>query len=192
MSGSRKEISRYFTPAGEEMVVYSDGSSATMRSGVVMDFSISPGPYPGEPVMDPLAKPYTYKASELGRIGCSEGWNGPTEVLDPTGLGQHEKGAKMDGGKLRWHLLPLSTIEGVVRIMTFGAEKYTEDGWKDVPQAKERYFSAMMRHWLAIQKGETTDPESGMPHYYHFLCNAVFLTWFLEQDDQKEYDQDDE
>lgn len=193
MSGSRKIVDQYIRPSGIVVTVWNDGSSSEQYpdSLVVRTFDVANAEngYYGTPIYDPL-----YSQQELARLGCSSGWEADvahSQGCDPTGLDQHAKGAKLDAGKLRWHLLPMSVIEGVVRIMTFGAEKYTEDGWKEVPQGIDRYFSAMMRHWAAIKKGETTDPESGLPHYYHFMCNAMFLTWFLEQADQKEYDQDD-
>lgn len=100
---------------------------------------------------------------------------------DPTGKNQHEAGAKLDAGKTKWHLMPWKIIEGVAKVMTFGAAKYSADGWKAVPQAKQRYFSAMMRHWMLMEDGEYTDPDSGLPHWAHFCCNAVFLGYFALQ-----------
>lgn len=107
----------------------------------------------------------------------------PRQVeLDPNGLDQHTPGAKVDAGKTMWNLLPLDVVEGVAKVMTFGATKYTVDGWKEVPQAKERYFSAMMRHWMAMQRGEYVDPDSGLPHWMHFCTNATFLGHFFNED----------
>lgn len=97
---------------------------------------------------------------------------------DPNGIDAHAPGAKLDFGKNKWYLLPWKVIEGVTAVMTFGANKYSENGWQDVPQAKERYFAAMMRHWMLMNDGEYTDPDSGLPHWAHFCCNAVFLGYF--------------
>lgn len=102
----------------------------------------------------------------------------PAGTTDPTGKKASDPGAKLDGGKPKWYLLPWEVIEGVVKVMTFGAAKYSEAGWKSVPQAKERYFAAMMRHWMLMESGEYTDPDSNLPHWAHFACNAVFLGWF--------------
>jgi hypothetical protein len=94
-------------------------------------------------------------------------------------------GAKADQGKTKWYLLPWKVIEGVAQIMTFGANKYTEQGWKDVPQAKDRYFAALMRHWRYMDEGVYLDDESGLPHWAHFCCNAVFLGYFYMQESDK-------
>lgn len=90
-----------------------------------------------------------------------------------------ETGAtKFDGGKARMELLPLAALEAIAQVMTFGANKYADDGWKSLPKGQQRYTGAMLRHLTAIQEGETLDPESGLPHIAHVACNAVFLTHF--------------
>jgi hypothetical protein len=82
---------------------------------------------------------------------------------------------KKDAGKPRWELLPLDPVEMVVRVLTFGAAKYSDDGWRKVENAKERYFGALLRHIFAFRRGEWLDPESGLPHIAHALCNLVIL-----------------
>lgn len=89
-----------------------------------------------------------------------------------------EKGVKLDTGKLRYDLIPPESLEGLAKILTFGAEKYTPNGWQTVPNAKERYTAAAMRHFEAWRKGEKLDPESGLLHLHHALCNLVFLDYF--------------
>jgi hypothetical protein len=61
--------------------------------------------------------------------------------------------------------------------MTFGAKKYARDGWKSLPDFENRYLAALIRHLVAYQNGEFTDPESGLPHLAHVLTNATFLLW---------------
>lgn len=86
---------------------------------------------------------------------------------------------KRDAGKLRWDLLPLGPMKGIVEVLTFGLNKgYKEDSWKQVDP--KRYEAALWRHWYAVKSGEEIDPESGLPHMYHFLCNAMFLTYLKE------------
>jgi len=86
--------------------------------------------------------------------------------------------AKHDLGKLRWDCLPWPAVEQVVRVLTFGAEKYSAWSWPSVPDARRRYFAAAIRHAVAWVKGEKTDPESGLPHLAHLACNALFLLSF--------------
>ena len=47
---------------------------------------------------------------------------------------EENKGKKNDrkDGKLRWELLPLETIEEIVRIYTFGADKYGPNNWMNL------------------------------------------------------------
>jgi hypothetical protein len=86
--------------------------------------------------------------------------------------------AKHDLGKLRWDCLPWPAVEQVVRVLTFGAEKYSAWSWPGVPDARRRYFAALIRHAVAWLRGERLDPESGLPHLAHLACNALFLLSF--------------
>ena len=86
--------------------------------------------------------------------------------------------AKFDGDKPMWDLLPMREVGQTVQILTYGANKYSRDGWKSVPDAKNRYFAALMRHLTAWKSGEILDPESGLPHIDHAACNILFLQWF--------------
>ncbi|CAM6001785.1 unnamed protein product [Sphagnum balticum] len=49
------------------------------------------------------------------------------------------------------------------------------------PNAQERYTAALLRHLYALNAGERIDPESGLRHIDHVLCNAAFLS---ELDDE--------
>lgn len=83
--------------------------------------------------------------------------------------------AKFDKGKVRFSLLDPKFLEGVAKIMTFGAEKYSVNSWQGVPDAEERYKDALLRH---IYADEETDPESGESHLLHAACNLMFLYYF--------------
>lgn len=87
-------------------------------------------------------------------------------------------GVKVDKGKPDWSLLDLKSLEGCVEVLTFGAEKYARENWKKVPDGKNRYFAALMRHLTAWQNGEKVDPESGKSHLDHAMCNLYFLKNF--------------
>lgn len=91
------------------------------------------------------------------------------------GQGKGAAGLKDDGGKLMWNLLPWKAVEGMIKVLTFGAKKYSPNGWRTVPSAKERYLAALLRHIAAMHAGETVDKESGLRHIDHALCNAAFL-----------------
>lgn len=89
---------------------------------------------------------------------------------------------KFDEGKPMWDLLPYKQVSQVVDVMTFGASKYSVNGWQTVPNARSRYFAATMRHLTAWWEGEKIDKESGIHHLAHAACCILFLMW----DDDKE------
>lgn len=84
-------------------------------------------------------------------------------------------GRKFDGDKLQYGLLPPQALKATVDVLTFGAQKYEPDNWKNVPDSKRRYFDAAQRHLWAWKEGEQLDPESGKHHIAHALCCLMFL-----------------
>lgn len=86
-------------------------------------------------------------------------------------------GEKFDTDKLRWDLLPIDCIEDVVKILTFGANKYDDNNWQQLEKGEDRYYAALMRHLSANRQGEKIDSESGLSHLAHAMCNVVFLLW---------------
>lgn len=91
-----------------------------------------------------------------------------------------EEGIKNDfrDDKLRWDLLPLDVIEKVVEIYTFGAKKYKENSWQNLPNGYQRYKAALFRHIIAYEKGEVYDSESGCMHLAHAAWNAIAMLYF--------------
>ena len=88
-------------------------------------------------------------------------------------------GNKDDLDKLKWDLLPMDVIEDVVKVLTYGAKKYSDDNWKLIDNPINRYYSAMMRHLIDWKVyNEQNDKESGLPHLAHALCCLVFINWF--------------
>lgn len=94
---------------------------------------------------------------------------------------------KADAGKPNWSLLMTrpgcaKALAGVVRVLSFavrpvaeGGKGYTPHSWRQVPEAKDRYLSALYRHLAAVENGEEHDVESGESHWYHIATNALFL-----------------
>jgi hypothetical protein len=94
------------------------------------------------------------------------------------------EGKKFDIGKERWSLFPKGALQQVLRVLEFGAQKYAPDNWKQVPNARQRYYDAMMRHIESWWSGEKTDPETGIHHLAHAVCCALFCVW-LDSDFQE-------
>lgn len=89
-----------------------------------------------------------------------------------------ELGKKMDNAKVRASLLPRGVVGAVIRVLEFGASKYSPNNWQHVPDARTRYYDAMHRHIDAWWNGEKIDAESGESHLAHAVCCAMFLMWF--------------
>ena len=88
------------------------------------------------------------------------------------------KGVKYDEDKPKWSLLPFSAVGEVVKVLTYGANKYAPDNWKYVPNARTRYIDAAFRHIAAYVSGEKTDAEAGLNHLAHAICCLLFLVAF--------------
>lgn len=91
------------------------------------------------------------------------------------------EGIKFDSGKPRWGLLPFREVREVVDVLTFGAQKYSDDNWQNV-RPTNRYIDAAFRHITAWLTGEKKDAESGISHLAHAICCLLFLMWFDNED----------
>ena len=84
-------------------------------------------------------------------------------------------GSKHDLGKPLMGAVPPNASLAVARVLTFGAEKYGRDNWRQVENAETRYLDAALRHINAYQRGEVADPESGESHLAHAVCSMMFM-----------------
>lgn len=98
------------------------------------------------------------------------------EPINPKALGQ-----KFDSDK---PLMGLTfndfakSLESVSAVSTYGVEKYGyPSGWRDVPNAKQRYTDALFRH-LAKASYEEVDEESGLMHLSHAAWNLLAILHF--------------
>jgi hypothetical protein len=88
-------------------------------------------------------------------------------------------GARFNDGKVPLELIPLIGLESAAAVFGYGAKKYAAWNWaKGMPWSA--VTGCMMRHLSAIQRGEDIDPESGLPHIGHLMCNALMLATFRE------------
>jgi len=73
-------------------------------------------------------------------------------------------------------LVPPALLLFVSRVMGLGAAKYGPYNWRSKNVRLSIYLEAAMRHILACQDGEETDPESGQPHIAHAAaCMGIVL-----------------
>lgn len=99
-----------------------------------------------------------------------------TSEKDPSGRDPHTPGAKLDHGKVRAGLVLggfAAALVEVAKVGTFGAAKYSDDGWRSVPDGERRYTDALLRHLLADLGGEEDDADSGLSHAAHCAWNAL-------------------
>lgn len=105
---------------------------------------------------------------------------GPVQLhpaeLDPLGKDAHTPGAKLDAGKCRAGLVLhgfARALRAVSDVGTYGANKYTDNGWTEVPDGQARYTDAMYRHLLAEAGGELRDRDTELLHAAHAAWNAL-------------------
>lgn len=93
---------------------------------------------------------------------------------------KQEQALRYNQGKLQWSLVDFDSLEGLVRVLEYGAAKYAPDNWKKgmpVTQVSE----SLMRHLFAFLRGEDVDPESGCRHISHVMCNTMFLEYIMRE-----------
>ena len=95
-------------------------------------------------------------------------------------------GLKFDSDKPRFDLIDPFFEEGLAQVLTFGAKKYAPHNWRK-GIVYSRLLGALRRHINAIEKGEDTDPETGLLHAYHAACCVMFLARF-QHDQRKDLD----
>lgn len=101
------------------------------------------------------------------------------DVIGQNGDGLHyeliEPGTKHDTGKPAFDLIPPLAEQELARVLEFGARKYSPDNWRRVPDLRQRYTGAALRHINAMRRGELRDPESGLLHAAHALACLAFI-----------------
>ena len=85
---------------------------------------------------------------------------------------------KHDSGKPDMTLVDPDFMEGVAKVLMFGAKKYDRDNWRKGTK-HSRVLAAAYRHLNKILKGEYYDEESGLPHLHHAATNLMFLDYYV-------------
>ncbi len=97
-------------------------------------------------------------------------------------------------GKPQWSLVHFKSLEPMVRVLEYGANKYTvkEPGTnKILTQGRENWKKGMdktkilecaIRHLASMIDGEEIDKESGQPHAGHVLCNMMFYQYNVDKE----------
>lgn len=97
----------------------------------------------------------------------------------------NENADRHNKGKLKWSLIDYKSLEPMVKVLEFGAKKYDRENWKKGLPFTD-ICDSLMRHLYSFMDGEDIDAESGISHIGHILCNAMFLSYMVEN--KKELD----
>ena len=106
---------------------------------------------------------------------------------DPNGIPAHSPGSKLDAGKPNCDLVFSAFAEALIEVAkvgTYGAAKYTPNGWCQVSNGYSRYRSAAFRHLLA--RGYL-DPETSLPHLAHAAWNCLAALQLHIEDSESNY-----
>ena len=118
----------------------------------------------------------TWCKQKTGRQSELAAFPSQAREADPLGRTPHQSGAKLDSGKVRLGLVLLAfgrSLEAVGQVGTYGANKYSDLGWVEVPSGIARYTDALLRHLLAEGRGEVSDPQTELLHAAHVAWNAL-------------------
>jgi hypothetical protein len=88
---------------------------------------------------------------------------------------------RYNAGKLRWSLVDFDAVGEMLKVLEFGAIKYSSDNWKQGLHRGEVLESAQ-RHLIKLFEEEEEDPESKLLHAGHIMCNMMFYIYYLKND----------
>ena len=114
-------------------------------------------------------------------------------------------------GKPKWSLVDWKSLEGLVEVLQYGADKYTifqdNEGNEikgidimNIPNYKDIYkikisgennwkkglklksiLDSAMRHLVKMMNDEFVDEESKLLHAHHIICNMMFWVYFYNK-----------
>ena len=133
------------------------------------------------------------------------------QELNNLAINLKEEALRYNEDKPQWSMLDFDSFESTVRVLEYGAHKYSifedEKGNKikgidiSVEDSKKlklissgrdnwkkgfnflKLLESLARHLFALMRGETHDKESGLPHIGHLICNAMFYSYHKRKED---------
>jgi hypothetical protein len=122
-----------------------------------------------------------------------------------------EQALRYNTGKRQWSLVDFESLEGLVEVLEFGAEKYSiysmeeetsvngleakkdpkfPQGYKLSSSGENNWkkglelqsiLDSAQRHLIEMMKGEFVDKESKLLHAHHVICNMMFWVHFYKK-----------
>ena len=90
--------------------------------------------------------------------------------LPPSNLAE-----RFNDNKIKWSLVSWKALEPMVKVLMFGANKYSPNNWQKGLKYSE-ISESLQRHLYDFMEGQDDDPESKLSHLGHLMCNAMFLS----------------
>jgi hypothetical protein len=88
---------------------------------------------------------------------------------------------RFNEGKLQWTMMDFKSMAPMIQVLMYGAKKYDRDNWKKACPKKLDLLDSLERHFIGLVAGESVDPESGLPHIGHLMCNAMFYSYWEQK-----------
>lgn len=154
--------------------VESGGIKSKYASGGIVDgvSIIGNGDKEYTSATEQLMKRFNKKALLVGDIG-------PELNIETKNKIDPNNASRFDSGKVDWSQVPFEALEGMVRVLEFGAKKYSKGNWASGGGFQHsRVFNSLIRHFVSYQSGEDNDKESGLPHIDHMMCNCMFMAFY--------------
>ena len=142
-----------------------------------------PGPQPNTGKLNPRPKPApeTRTKDESAEVRVNRAAIAALEEFERLNIERQAQtpptAKKETHGKLRYDLIPVSSLEELCKVYTYGVEKYGDRNWeKGLPWLT--CFAAIMRHLLSWVQGVDVDRESGCKHLAHVAWWCFALMWY--------------
>lgn len=101
------------------------------------------------------------------------------------GMKANDAGKKLDAGKPSLGLVDRTALEELAKVLDFGKRKYDAHNWRG-GITWSRVIDSALRHINAFNDGEDMDPESGLNHIAHAMCNCMFLLNYYRTHKEKD------
>ena len=88
---------------------------------------------------------------------------------------------RFNQGKMQWTMMDFKAMEPMIQVLMYGAKKYDRDNWKKACPKKLDLLDSLERHFVGLVAGESVDPESGLAHIGHLMCNAMFYSYWEQK-----------
>lgn len=89
-----------------------------------------------------------------------------------------QQGLRYNTGKRKWSFVPFFTFDPMIRVLEFGAAKYSPWNWTKGLSWTET-IESLLRHTYSFLQGEDCDRESNLHHIGHIMCNVMFLSYMI-------------